>query len=350
MAAWSLNLRVLDAVPDSKQTCLIAPEPQMCLIVPESQTCLIVPKSLAGERVDRALAALIPDFSRAKLTAWLKAGWITVENLHVPPKIKLKGGECILFNPPEAMLHPETEQLTPEAIPLEIVFEDDELLVLNKPAGLVVHPGAGNLSGTLVNALLHHHAHLTQLPRPGIIHRLDKDTTGLLLVAKTLKAYTALVRQMQTREIDRYYIALVQGHLVAGDTLTTGYGRHPRNRLKMAVCTGGKTAITSYHIKKYYPEAHATLLNLKLMTGRTHQIRVHMAHLHHPILGDSLYGSKPKHPQKLAANARALFLNFKRQALHAERLHLMHPIQKTILDFTVPLPDDFQALLNVLEI
>ena len=199
-----------------------------------------------------------------------------------------------------------------------------------------------------MNALLHHESKLNQLPRAGIIHRLDKDTTGLLIVGKTLEAYTALTRQMQAREIDRHYIALVQGHIVGGTTLTTGYGRHPRNRLKMAVCVGGKEAITSYTIKKHYPIAHATLLDLKLMTGRTHQIRVHMAHIHHPILGDALYSGRPKHPKNLDDHARALFLNFKRQALHAQTLIFEHPLDHTHLTFTAPIPEDFQALLDAL--
>lgn len=310
---------------------------------------LIVPEHLAGERVDRILAQLFPAFSRAQLTTWLKDGFITINQDILKPKIKLKGGETIILNrPPESPL-PATEQLRPEAIALDIVFEDEALLVINKPAGLVVHPGAGNPTGTLVNALLYHDSTLNQLPRAGIVHRLDKDTTGLLLVGKTLETYTALVRQMQARDIDRHYVALVQGHIVGGRTLTTGYGRHPRHRLKMAVCTGGKEAITNYSVKKHYPTAYATLLNLKLMTGRTHQIRVHMAHIHHPILGDTLYSGRPKHPKNLNDHARELFLNFKRQALHAETLSFNHPAQNKRLTFTAPLPDDFQALLNALD-
>ena len=309
----------------------------------------VVPEHLAGERVDRVLAVLMPAFSRAQLTTWLKTGFITINQNTLKPKIKLKGGENIILNRPHETPLPQTEQLKPEAIPLDIAFEDKHLLVINKPAGLVVHPGAGNPSGTLVNALLHHDSSLNQLPRAGIVHRLDKDTTGLLLVGKTLEAYTALVRQMQAREIDRHYVALVQGHIVGGSTLTTGYGRHPRHRLKMAVCTGGKEAITHYSIKKHYPIAHATLLNLKLMTGRTHQIRVHMAHIHHPILGDTLYSGRPKHPKNLDDHARELFLNFKRQALHAENLSFTHPMNQTRLSFTAPLPHDFQALLDALD-
>jgi 23S rRNA pseudouridine1911/1915/1917 synthase len=311
---------------------------------------ITVPEELAGERVDRVLAVLFPTFSRATLTTWLKEGFITVDGQHLKPKIKLEGSECIvLTRPPEVPVSKETHPL-PENIPLDIVFEDDALLVINKPAGLVVHPGAGNPSHTLVNALLYHDQALNQLPRAGIVHRLDKDTTGLLLVGKTLEAYTALVRQMQAREIDRHYIALVQGHIVAGSTLTTGYDRHPRQRLKMTVLPHGhgKEAITTYHVKQHYTKAGATLLNLKLMTGRTHQIRVHMAHINHPIIGDQLYGGRPRHPKQLDDEAKERFLGFKRQALHAEMLSFEHPTQATRLTFEAPLPDDFQNLLQAL--
>lgn len=311
---------------------------------------ITVPEELAGERVDKILAVLFPAFSRATLTTWLKEGFITIDEQHLKPKIKLEGGECIvLTRPPEAPISEETHPL-PENIPLDVVFEDDALLVINKPAGLVVHPGAGNRTHTLVNALLYHDTSLNQLPRAGIVHRLDKDTTGLLLVGKTLETYTALVRQMQAREIDRHYIALVQGHIVAGSTLTTGYDRHPRQRLKMAVLPHGygKEAVTTYHVKQHYTNAGATLLNLKLMTGRTHQIRVHMAHINHPIIGDPLYGGRPRHPKQLDDEAKARFLGFKRQALHAEMLSFDHPTQKTRLTFEAPLPDDFQDLIDAL--
>lgn len=310
---------------------------------------LIVPDHLAGARVDRVLAILFPAFSRAQLTTWLKEGFVRINGEVLKPKIKLKGGERIALERPQDALHVKTSVARPEAIPLNIIFEDDALLVINKPAGLVVHPGAGNFEGTLVNALLHHDSALNQLPRAGIVHRLDKDTTGLLIVAKTLEAHTALVRQMQAREIDRHYVALVQGHIVGGSTIKTGFGRHPRHRLKMAVSEHGKEAITSYTINKHYPQVDATLLNLKLMTGRTHQIRVHMAHIYHPILGDQLYSGRPRHPKNVSEETRALFLNFKRQALHAESLHFKHPIHGEDLTFKAPLPDDFQELLNALD-
>jgi|TARA_R110002126_G_scaffold291591_1_gene454029 23S rRNA pseudouridine1911/1915/1917 synthase len=309
----------------------------------------MVPVELAGERLDRILAQLCPMFSRSQLTAWLKAGFVTVDEQILKPKIKLEGGECIILSRPLDIAVPATTQFIPEAIPLDIAYEDDELMVINKPAGLVVHPGAGNRSHTLVNALVHHDPSLNQLPRAGIIHRLDKDTTGLLLVGKTLEAYTALVRQMQAREIDRHYVTLVQGHIIAGQTLKTLYGRHPRQRLKMAVCEDGKEAITSYTVKKHYPKAGATFLDVKLMTGRTHQIRVHMAHIRHPIIGDPLYGGRPRHPVGLSDEAREVFLGFKRQALHAKTLSFHHPMRDEQITLEAALPDDFQNLLDALD-
>jgi 23S rRNA pseudouridine1911/1915/1917 synthase len=314
-----------------------------------SEEQLIVPVDFAGERLDRILAQLFPTFSRSQLTAWLKAGFVTVDEQILKPKIKLEGGECIILTRPLEVAVPATTQFIPEPIPLDVAYEDDELMVINKPAGLVVHPGAGNRSHTLVNALVHHDPSLNQLPRAGIVHRLDKETTGLLLVGKTLETYTALVRQMQAREIDRHYVTLVQGHIIAGQTLKTLYGRHPRQRLKMAVCEDGKEAITTFTVKKHYPNAGATFLDVKLMTGRTHQIRVHMAYINHPIIGDPLYGGRPRHPVGLSDEARETFLNFKRQALHAKTLSFYHPVRDEQITLEAPLPDDFQNLLDALD-
>lgn len=309
---------------------------------------LIVPEELAGARADRVLATLLPDYSRMQLTHWLKSGVITIGDTPTKPKIKLKGGETITIHQ-TLTAQTTTEHIAPENIPLDIVYEDEDILVVNKAAGLVVHPGAGNPSGTLVNALIYHNETLNQLPRAGIIHRIDKETTGLLVVAKTLEAHTALSRDMQAREIDRRYIALVQGHLISSGKIETGFGRHPRNRLKMAVTEGGKEAITHYTIKKQYPELPATLLDVKLMTGRTHQIRVHMAHIYHAIVGDPLYAGRPRHPKGLDDATRELFLNFKRQALHAASLTFTHPKTQETLSFTADLPNDFKALLNALD-
>ncbi|MFC3907717.1 23S rRNA pseudouridine(1911/1915/1917) synthase RluD [Legionella dresdenensis] len=307
---------------------------------------ITVPRELHGQRIDAVLAQLIPDYSRSQLTNWLKQQKITVNNRLLKPKDKVNGGETIQFAVDFGNLDNKMESCQPEDIPLDIVYEDEFLLVINKPAGLIVHPGAGNPAHTLVNALLHHSPSLQQIPRAGIIHRLDKDTTGLLVIAKTLATHTSLVRQMHDREIQRRYITLVQGHLVSSGTIDTFYGRHPRNRLKMAVCEHGREAITHYFIKKHYQAF--TLLDVQLETGRTHQIRVHMAHINHPVIGDPLYG-RVRFPREAAPELINALQNFRRQALHAHTLALVHPETAEHLTFEGALPDDFQTLLTCLD-
>lgn len=297
-----------------------------------------------GQRVDLVLAQLFPDYSRSQLSNWLKNGSITVNQRQYKPKDKLYGGERITMH---VALEEKNTWCVAQNIPLDIVFEDQHLLIINKPSGLVVHPGAGNADHTLVNALLHHDPNLQHLPRAGIVHRLDKDTTGLLIVAKTLTTHTSLIRLMQAREIQRHYLTLVYGHVIAGGTIDTFYGRHPHNRLKMAVCTQGKQAITHYSVNKQYDGF--TLLDVKLMTGRTHQIRVHMAHINHPVVGDTVYIGRNRLPAGLSGEHRLAFQSFKRQALHAGFLSFHHPETQELLTFTAPLPDDFQRLLTLLE-
>lgn len=297
-----------------------------------------------GQRVDVVLAKLFPDYSRSQLSSWIKNGAITLNNRQYKPKDKLVGGEHIRLN---VAFVENKDTCLPENIPLSIVYEDEHLLIVNKPSGLVVHPGAGNPHHTLVNALLHHDPNLHHLPRAGIVHRLDKETTGLLIVAKTLSTYTSLIRQMQAREIQRHYITLVYGHVISGGTIDTFYGRHPHNRLKMAVCEHGKEAITHYTVREHF--TGFTLLDVKLMTGRTHQIRVHMAHMNHPVVGDPLYNSRNRIPAGLSSELRQAIQQFKRQALHAGFLSLIHPVTQTVLTLTAPLPDDFQSLLTLLE-
>ncbi|GGI80816.1 23S rRNA pseudouridine(1911/1915/1917) synthase RluD [Legionella impletisoli] len=304
----------------------------------------IVPFEFHGQRADVVLAALFSEFSRSQLTQWLKEGLVTFDDRLLKPKEKLKGGELVKI---QAQLARIDESFDAEDIPLNIVFEDEHLLIVNKPRGLVVHPGAGNPNSTLVNALIHHDALLQHLPRAGIIHRLDKDTTGLLIVAKTLPAYTALIRQMQAREIQRNYLALVHGHVMAGGRLVTFYGRHPRNRLKMAVTNQGKEAITEYKVKHHFD--HFSLLDIKLLTGRTHQIRVHMSHLNHPIVGDPLYGGRARIPAGVSSSLKIALQQFKCQALHAYSLSLLHPISHEELTFTITLPDDFEQLLSKMD-
>ncbi len=303
----------------------------------------VVSSEYHGQRVDVVLAQLFPDYSRSQLTTWLKKGLITLNEKQYKPKDKLHGGETVRLT---RIIDEKNTHCLPEDIPLEIMFEDEYLIILNKPAGLVVHPGAGNPEHTLVNALLHHASCLQQLPRAGIVHRLDKDTTGLLIVAKTAIAHTHLIRQMQAREIQRHYQTLVYGHVISGGTIDTYYGRHPHNRLKMAVCQHGKQAITHYSVNKHF--AGLTLLDVKLMTGRTHQIRVHMAHINHPVVGDPIYMGRNRTPAGLSLELRHLLTQFKRQALHAGFLQLIHPITQQELLITAPLPDDFKALLTLL--
>lgn len=306
----------------------------------------IITSEYHGKRLDVVLAQLFPAYSRSSLTSWLKEGAIKLNQKSCKPKDKVNTGDQIDVSIDFAQLEAKNEHCLPEAIPLNIIYEDEYLLIINKPAGLVVHPGAGNREHTLMNALLYHAPSLEQLPRAGIVHRLDKDTTGLLVIAKTLKTLTSLVRQMQAREIQRRYITLVQGHLISGGEIETFYGRHPRNRLKMAVCTQGREAITLYSIQKQYHDF--TLLDVELMTGRTHQIRVHLAHINHPVVGDQLYG-RIRFPRDATPELRELFNSFKRQALHAASLSFIHPESDEELTFEAPLPDDFQTLITSLD-
>ena len=306
----------------------------------------LIPDLYQGQRLDAVLAQLFPDFSRTHLSRALKAGAFLLNNQPAPPKQRLKGGESLSLD--RALIaSPLPNTALPEAIPLTLLYEDEQLLVINKPAGLIVHPGAGNPQHTLVNALLFYHPQLQHLPRAGLIHRLDKDTTGALLIAKTQTAYTALSTQMRARQIQRQYVALVQGHLPLPYTLTTHFGRDPRNRLKMAVTAQGREAITHYQALRCFQ--HFTLLHVTLLTGRTHQIRVHLTYIKHPIVGDPLYG-KPLPLGRLdSPELRSTLLSFSRQALHAETLSFMHPITHTPLTLQAPLPEDLKALLACLE-
>ncbi len=311
-----------------------------------NQLMKTIPAEYFGLRLDKVLALLFPDYSRAQLSAWFKTGRVRVEPAFAKLKDAVRGGEQVYFQVLDYLSEPNPSYPLPEAIELNIVFEDEHCLVINKPAGLIAHPGAGNPNHTLVNALLHHDPHLGNLPRAGLVHRLDKDTTGLLLVAKTETAYTHLVRQMQARAIEREYIALVLGQVLAGGKIETGYGRSPQQRLKMAVLPNGKPAITLFSVKQQFHGC--SLLTVKLMTGRTHQIRVHMAYIKHPIIGDPLYAGRTRTPAGLSVELRTLFAQFKRQALHAYSLRFAHPQTQAPLTLTAPIPDDLQQLLDAL--
>jgi 23S rRNA pseudouridine1911/1915/1917 synthase len=291
---------------------------------------LVIPLELAGQRLDRALARLLPEESRSRLARLIGEGHVTVDGRAAAASLKMRSGETV-----EVALAPRPADAAhrPEAIELPVVHEDADLLVIDKPAGLVVHPGSGNWSGTMLNALLHHAPGTGELPRAGIVHRLDKDTSGLLVVAKNEAAQLALVRQLQARTVKRTYLALVRGNVEAGGTIDAPIGRHPVQRTRMAVVAGGKPAITHYRVRKRFA-AH-TLLECDLETGRTHQIRVHLASIGHPLEGDPVYAGK----------ARAAF---RLQALHAWKLAFVHPGSGKTVRFESPLPADFKALLEIL--
>jgi len=304
---------------------------------------LFIPEKMAGLRIDQALAQLFPQYSRSRLKEWLESGNITVNGEKLKPKNKIKGKEIIKL---EAKLN-EIIDHEPEDIQLTIVYEDDELIIINKPVGMVVHPAAGNHQGTLLNALLHHAPVLAQLPRAGIIHRLDKDTSGLLVIAKTLEAYTDLVKQLQNREISREYLAIISGALISGGTIDKPIGRDPRHRTKMAVNENGKPAITHYRILERFKDF--TLVTVKLETGRTHQIRVHMAYIHHPIVGDQTYAGRLKFPKGASDVLCDQLKTFKRQALHAYKLGFEHPTQKTWMEWEAKIPNDIEQLITLLK-
>ena len=301
-----------------------------------------IPPALAGRRLDQALAELFPDYSRSRLQLWLKAGKVLLNRQPMVAKYRVVGGEQVSI---QAELEIETE-VQAQDIPLDVQYEDEYLLVLNKPAGLVVHPAAGNRDGTLQNALLHYDPQLAALPRAGIVHRLDKDTSGLMMVAHNLTAHKSLVEQLQARTVHRTYIALVHGALTAGGTIDAPLGRHPRDRLRMAVVESGKPAISHYRVMERFP-AH-TLVQVRLETGRTHQIRVHMAYIHSPLVGDPLYGGRLRIPRAASPALRDALSGFRRQALHATRLEFIHPASGEAVSWEVGMPEDFSQLLDVL--
>lgn len=303
-----------------------------------------VPIEMNGMRFDQAASELFPDFSRSRLQGWIKDGQLTLDGRIAKPKDKLIGGEALAIN---AELEAQGDW-EPEAIDLDIIHEDDDLLIINKQAGLVVHPAAGNYTGTLVNALLNHVPGLVNIPRAGIVHRLDKDTTGLMVVAKTLEAHTDLVEQLAERTVSREYEAVAVGTMTGGGTVDAPMGRHPLQRKLMAVLKqGGKRAVTHYRVAKRYP--HHTHIRVKLETGRTHQIRVHMAHIGHALVGDQTYGNRFKIPKGANQHLIDSLKHFPRQALHAFKLGLEHPGTGEYTEWTAPLPEDFRNLLEALD-
>jgi 23S rRNA pseudouridine1911/1915/1917 synthase len=304
----------------------------------------VVPDALAGQRLDQALAALFPDYSRSRLQGWIRAGQVSVDGRALRPRDKVDGGEEIVLS---AELEDET-RAEPEPIRLAVLHEDEEILVLDKPAGLVVHPGAGNAAGTLVNALLHHRPDLRVLPRAGLVHRLDKDTSGVMVVACTPGAHAALVRQLEERSVKREYEAVCVGVMTGGGTVDAPIGRHPVDRVRMAIREGGREAVTHYRVAARF-RGHTHVL-CRLETGRTHQIRVHLASIRHPIVGDPVYGGRLALPKGASPALIEALRGFRRQALHAARLELVHPGSGERVHFEAPLAADFQALLAALRL
>jgi len=303
-----------------------------------------IPPEAAGRRFDQALAELFPDYSRSRLSAWVKAGDVLLDGETVQPRRIVNGGETVTLR---AQLTQEVP-LAPELIALDVRYEDDDILVVNKPAGLVVHPGAGQPGGTLQNALLNFDAGLAAIPRAGIVHRLDKDTSGVMVVARTLRAHTALVEQLQSRSVHRQYEAVVYGAMIAGGSVDAPIGRHPHDRIKQAVVenSASKPAVTHYRVRERF-RAH-TLIECRLETGRTHQIRVHMAHVRHPLVGDAVYGGGLRLPKGATPELVAALHAFRRQALHAEKLEFTHPVDGRTISVSVERPADLELLVRAL--
>ena len=303
----------------------------------------LIPDEAIGLRLDQALAQLFPDYSRGQLTKWIKAGHVTVDGKQLRPRDAVSGSEHIVIN---AEIEVVDESWTAEEIHLDIVHEDEDVIILNKAAGMVVHPGAGNQNGTLVNALLNHAPQLETIPRAGIVHRIDKGTTGLLMIAKTLQAHNSLVSQLQERSVLREYQAIAVGVLTAGGTVDEPIGRHHIDRKRMAVSNAGKPSVTHYRVEQRF-KTH-THIRCKLETGRTHQIRVHMAHIRHPLLGDSVYGGRFKFPKGVSEQTREAIKGFNRQALHAGLLGFIHPRTEQEVSWQVDMPEDMLTMLEIL--
>ena len=301
-------------------------------------------EEFAGKRLDVVLAELFPDYSRSRLKIWIDQGNVLVNNAVVKPKYKVIGDETLQLT----VQRIESEQnCEPEDISLDIVHQDEAIIVINKPAGLVVHQAAGHYSGTLQNALLYFDSALAEVPRAGIVHRLDKDTTGLMVVARNLSSHKYLVNRIQKHQVLREYQAIIYGVLTGGGMVDQPIGRHPRDRIKMAVRENGREAITHYRLLQRFRE-HSHI-KVRLETGRTHQIRVHMSHLHHPIVGDPIYAGRHRVPAGAQAELVDYLQAFKRQALHAWRLSFLHPESGEEVSYEAPIPDDMQQLLSLLQ-
>jgi 23S rRNA pseudouridine1911/1915/1917 synthase len=304
---------------------------------------IIIPTRMTGERLDASLAEMLPDFSRSKITAWIKSGDALMNGKNFKPKDKVSGNEIVDLT----LNQKQSNDWAAEEIPLDIVYEDKDIIVINKQFGLVTHPGAGNWSGTLANALLYYDPALSSLDRAGIVHRLDKNTSGLMVIARNEKSQKYLVEQLQNHSVDREYSAIVYGHMIAGGTVDQPIGRDPKDRVKQAVSMSGKDATTHYRaIERFKSHTHVKAI---LETGRTHQIRVHLSHVGHSLIGDPMYGGRVRFPKKASVELKDVLLNFKRQALHSKKLTLTHPISGELMSWKAPLPDDMLGLLEVLK-
>ena len=303
---------------------------------------IIIPERMTGDRLDVALSEMLPDYSRSKITAWIKSGDALINNKAFKPKDKVNGSQVVMLS----LNKKQNNDWSAENIALNIVFEDEDIIIINKPFGLVTHPGAGNWNGTLANALLYYDPELSKLDRAGIVHRLDKNTSGLMVIARNEKSQKYLVEQLQSHSVVREYSAIVYGHMISGGSVNDPIGRDPKDRIKQAVSSNGKDATTHYRvIDRFKSHTHVKAI---LETGRTHQIRVHLSHIGYPLLGDPMYGGRVRFPKKASEILKESLLGFKRQALHSKKLTLNHPSTGELMSWKAPLPDDMLKLLNIL--
>ncbi len=305
---------------------------------------IIIPERFAGQRIDTALSEMLPDYSRSKISSWVRSGMATINGKPFKPKDKADGDEIVTLS----IIKEPSVEWSAENIKLDIVYQDEDIIVVNKPAGLVTHPGSGNWTGTLANALLHYDSGLQNLDRAGIVHRLDKNTSGLMVVARSEVAQKYLSEQIQEHKVSREYSAIVYGHMISGGTIDEPIGRDPKDRIKQAVVDNGKIALTHYRVIDRF--SHHTHVKAVLETGRTHQIRVHMSHIGHPLVADPMYGGRLRFPKKADEKLKDALKGFNRQALHSRKLALKHPVSGELMSWEAPLPKDLQQLLEVLSI
>ena len=303
---------------------------------------IIIPERMKGDRLDVALSEMLPDYSRSKITAWIKSGDALINNKAFKPKDKVNGSQMVMLS----LNKKQNNNWSAENIALNIIFEDEDIIIINKPFGLVTHPGAGNWDGTLANALLYYDPELSKLDRAGIVHRLDKNTSGLMVIARNEKSQKYLVEQLQSHTVVREYSAIVYGHMISGGSVNDPIGRDPKDRIKQTVSSSGKDATTHYRvIDRFKSHTHVKAI---LETGRTHQIRVHLSHIGYPLLGDPMYGGRVRFPKKASEILKESLLGFKRQALHSKKLTLNHPSTGELVSWKAPLPDDMVELLAIL--